>query len=278
MAEKKTHLPNPDSTASKLVSSRLIAVFSLIAAGFICLTFASGESQTPTPSSAAERAAVPAPFNAMRPAWYPFKRRPKGDVTLPRGDVRMTMDEAKTFFATRFEAFVAFAMDDPRELPYVKERLKEFSVLTHTHDPVRIATAARYNGHSMTVPADTGPSSIESGKAVITFYMPLWAEYDAWFVEQYVRDLFIQVATHELEHAHEGYWRNERDHSQPENVRTEALAWGITCDQVILPMRRMDRRSGSLETALCDEYVKHGGNASAPPFLKFISKLSPQGR
>ena len=220
---------------------------------------APAESESPTERKPKDR----------RPPWYPFKEKPPDNFRVPQGSVRITDSEAKRFFSDRFESFVGHAMIDPYELAYVKKHLADFIDFSRTHDPVRVAASDQYCPYSMSVPAATGPSQVEPGKALVVFYIPLWIEYDRWFEEAYVRDLFLTAVTHELEHVKTEFWKKP-EATNDEASWDEADVWAITCEEAVLPMVRSGREPDVFLRPFCDVYVEAGNNRRAPDFLTFV--------
>ncbi len=207
-----------------------------------------------------------------RPAWYPFKARPPGRQIVPVGNVRMTKADASELFLHLFTPFMEYALTDPDEFLYVREGLVRFREATLIHDPVIVAASPHYHMRSIAVPASTHRSIRHPGKVVITFYMPLWAEYDHFFVTEYVRNAFIATVTHELEHVDEGFWRRPTV-SREEKVYDEALVWARSCERLILPMMQRDRDPGLHTRGICEEYRIIGSHPPKQVWVDYIRRM-----
>lgn len=202
---------------------------------------------------------------AGRVAWYPFTREPDGP--FPTLTVRMTQEEAKEQFLSQFSRYVRHVMEDDDELPYFRNAAAFFIAMSHRHDPVRLSAVDEYRGSaSMSI----HPSLKAPGLATIDIHMPLWKETEDLWVEEAARDDFFIALTHEFEHFAEGYWRDDREHSATENIRTEALTWGKTCDLAVFPLLVRGRWVHPNTRESCAFYDRLGRDASAPAFIAHI--------
>lgn len=242
------------------------------------LVASSAESTVPYPAATPRRTSAASSAMPLRPPWYPFKAQPPDGFTVPIGDVRISKAQADHYFQRRFGQFALHILNDPNELPYLSERMRRFQAATWTHNPLKVTASIGYSDPHPTAPAALHGSQETPGLAVLTFYIPLWVEYDRFFTEEYVRDTFAQAVAHELDHFDEGFWRPDRDHSFGENTKAEAQVWGKTCDHIIFPMMQQGREPGVYTRLICNQYKRLGSSADHSAFVAFIGKTATHGR
>jgi hypothetical protein len=212
---------------------------------------------------------------ADRPAWYPFKFEPPHGTRVPAGNLKMGTEEAKRLFLNLFGRLTDDVLADPREPAFVKARLIEFMRHTREQNEVLIAAFSRYEDFSPSVPASTQPSK-DATRPMIVFWMPAWAEYNRWFVEEYVRETFIETVCHEMAHAEQNFWRPEADHSREPKVRSEAEVRAADCENVFWPRKAAGLWTGVEGTTnkACDVYERAGRNPNSAMFLSHVANLT----
>jgi hypothetical protein len=206
--------------------------------------------------------------------WYPRKKDQANPPEVPQGNVKMTQHQASDYFYKRLFPFATIAMDDPDELPYIRERAKEFVGYAHDLGAASLRIGNIYSQDGLTLAAETMPSG-QPDRALVGIYVPFWVECDREYDERYLRDRFLEAITHEVEHVRAGDWKHAL--TRGAKTRHEASAWARTCSDVENALIELGRQpKEKFLSTVCVQYNKFGRNPDSPAFLSYVAQFTLQ--